>query len=78
MEPKGSDCYEAFSQMQSCFSKYPTVYNKSGENDDDMDVEREAQMKVEEMLEGTKDDKDSADMASADGGAGASQVERKK
>uniref|UniRef100_A0A1L8E110 Putative mitochondrial intermembrane space import and assembly protein 40-b n=1 Tax=Nyssomyia neivai TaxID=330878 RepID=A0A1L8E110_9DIPT len=54
-EAKGSDCYEAFSQMQACFSKYPTVYNKSGDNDDE-DIQGEAQMKVDELLEGTKDD----------------------
>lgn len=42
-EPKGSDCYDQFSTMQECFGKYPTVYNKAGnpdddDNDDDKDV----------------------------------------
>lgn len=36
-EPKGSDCYDQFSMMQECFSRYPTVYNKSGGPDDDDD-----------------------------------------
>ncbi|XP_016980234.1 mitochondrial intermembrane space import and assembly protein 40-B [Drosophila rhopaloa] len=36
-EPKGSDCYEAFTKMRDCFQKYPTVYNKSGGDDDDDD-----------------------------------------
>lgn len=38
-DPKGSDCYEAFKTMQDCFSKYPTVYNKTdnGEGDEDDD-----------------------------------------
>lgn len=33
--PKGSDCYDAFKTMQECFSKYPTVYNKSGDDEND-------------------------------------------
>jgi intermembrane space import and assembly protein 40 len=33
--PKGSDCYDTFKTMQECFSKYPTVYNKSGDDDND-------------------------------------------
>lgn len=34
-DPKGSDCYDQFSTMQECFSRYPTVYNKTGAEDDD-------------------------------------------
>lgn len=34
-DPKGSDCYEAFKTMQDCFSKYPTVYNKTSGDDDE-------------------------------------------
>lgn len=37
-EPKGSDCYEAFRQMQDCFQQYPTVYNKTNSGDDDDDA----------------------------------------
>lgn len=36
-EPKGSDCYDQFSTMQECFSRFPTVYNKAGNPDDDDD-----------------------------------------
>lgn len=38
-DPKGSDCYEAFSTMQTCFAKFPEVYNKSNTGDDDDDEE---------------------------------------
>lgn len=55
-DPKGSDCYEAFSTMQSCFAKYPTVYNKSNTGDDDddadevdADIEREALERIEKL-----------------------------
>lgn len=34
-DPKGSDCYDQFSSMQECFSRYPTVYNRSGNDGDD-------------------------------------------
>lgn len=36
-EPKGSDCYEEFQQMQECMSKYPTLYgtDKDDERDDE-------------------------------------------
>lgn len=36
-EPKGSDCYDQFATMQECFARYPTVYNKTGANDEDGD-----------------------------------------
>ena len=36
-EPKGSDCYEEFLQMQECMSKYPTLYgtDKDDETEDE-------------------------------------------
>ncbi|XP_067138790.1 mitochondrial intermembrane space import and assembly protein 40-B [Centruroides vittatus] len=42
-EPKGSDCFEKFGEMQSCMSQYPTVYPQSNnkeedEDDDDFEV----------------------------------------
>ncbi|XP_067004815.1 mitochondrial intermembrane space import and assembly protein 40-B [Anabrus simplex] len=37
-EPKGSDCYEQFSAMQSCMAKYPTLYNKLDSEDKDESV----------------------------------------
>lgn len=36
-EPKGSDCYDAFSVMQDCMAKYPDLYNKDAAADDDDD-----------------------------------------
>lgn len=57
-DPKGSDCYDAFSTMQSCFAKYPTVYNKSNTGDDDdedaadvdpAEIEREALQRIGEL-----------------------------
>lgn len=33
-DPKGSDCYEKFSEMQTCMAGYPELYGK----DDDDDV----------------------------------------
>lgn len=38
-EPKGSDCYDQFATMQECFARYPTVYNKAGSPDDDVDID---------------------------------------
>ncbi|GAB0087529.1 mitochondrial intermembrane space import and assembly protein 40-A [Sergentomyia squamirostris] len=74
VEPKGSDCYDAFSEMQSCFSKYPTVYNKSGDNDDDEDIKLEAQMKVDGMLEaGNQSSSAETESSEVD-----TQIERKK
>lgn len=49
-EPKGSDCYDQFSTMQECFSRYPTVYNKTGNDDDDDD---------DDLMDATKDEKQS-------------------
>lgn len=43
-EPKGSDCYEAFKTMQDCMAEYPTVYNKSGDDDDGLDLEAVQEM----------------------------------
>lgn len=34
---KGSDCYDAFKTMQECFTKYPGVYNKNDDDNDDFD-----------------------------------------
>ncbi|XP_049796092.1 mitochondrial intermembrane space import and assembly protein 40-B [Schistocerca nitens] len=38
-EPKGSDCYDAFKEMQSCMSKYPALYNRDDDKNDDLDLE---------------------------------------
>lgn len=34
-EPKGTDCVEQFSAMQTCMQNYPTVYNQHEEEDTD-------------------------------------------
>jgi mitochondrial intermembrane space import and assembly protein 40 len=38
-EPKGSECYDAFSKMQECMVQYPDIYdrNRGGDGDDDED-----------------------------------------
>lgn len=35
--PKGSDCIERFDEMQKCMSRYPTLYPKRDDIDDEMD-----------------------------------------
>ena len=36
-EPKGSDCLQAFSSMQNCMRKYPTLYPPTDEDDNSTD-----------------------------------------
>lgn len=36
-EPKGSDCYEAFKTMQDCMTQYPTLYNRDGDDEDELE-----------------------------------------
>lgn len=40
-EPKGSNCYSVFEEMQDCMSKYPTVYEK-GDNDEEREFPMES------------------------------------
>ncbi|XP_077297308.1 mitochondrial intermembrane space import and assembly protein 40-B-like isoform X1 [Arctopsyche grandis] len=54
-EPKGSDCYEAFSTMQECMTKYPTLYNRENNDDDESDP-----MKFENMEEAGRSSEQSA------------------
>ncbi|XP_017769254.1 PREDICTED: mitochondrial intermembrane space import and assembly protein 40 [Nicrophorus vespilloides] len=35
-DPKGSDCYNKFKDMQTCMQRYPTLYNKDLADDDDL------------------------------------------
>jgi len=37
-DPKGSDCYEAFRDMQECMVKFPSLYDASSDDKDDDDV----------------------------------------
>ena len=37
--PKGTECYDTFKTMQECFAKYPAVYNKTSDDEnDDLDA----------------------------------------
>jgi len=56
-EPKGSDCYEEFQQMQECMSKYPALYGT--DKDDDREDEF-AQLEQEQAAESHKQDTDSS------------------
>lgn len=64
-DPKGSDCYDAFKQMQECFQKYPTVYNKAGTDDnaDDMDMDMSSLQDLDDSKEAEKDSDDTVDIA---------------
>lgn len=65
-DPKGSDCYDAFSTMQTCFSKFPEVYNKSSTGDDDdededgfdrAEIDREALERLDKLELGSGSEK---------------------
>lgn len=46
IEPKGSDCYDAFKTMQMCMSEYPALYeNKSAMDDLDDELDEEEEKK---------------------------------
>lgn len=72
-DPKGSDCYEAFRTMQDCFSKFPTVYNKSsgldGTDDDEVgkidDVGTSAASGLNKLEESPTSDKLSVELTEA-------------
>ncbi|KAI8425462.1 hypothetical protein MSG28_007207 [Choristoneura fumiferana] len=34
-DPKGSDCYDKFSDMQTCMAQYPDLYGKDDDDDGD-------------------------------------------
>jgi len=59
-EPKGSDCYEEFQQMQECMSKYPTLYglDKDDEKEDEFAGDEFAELE-RQVEESDKHDKDS-------------------
>ncbi|XP_014271715.1 mitochondrial intermembrane space import and assembly protein 40 [Halyomorpha halys] len=37
-EPKGSDCVEAFTNMQACMQKYPALYGSNDDDDESKDI----------------------------------------
>lgn len=60
-EPKGSDCYEVFSTMQECMTKFPALYSKHNGDDDEDDP-----MKFENIEEAGKSiEKEDADTMAA-------------
>lgn len=38
-EPKGSNCFSAFQEMQDCMARYPTVYDKNDSEKEDFPME---------------------------------------
>ncbi|XP_059481167.1 mitochondrial intermembrane space import and assembly protein 40-B [Neocloeon triangulifer] len=56
-EPKGSDCYDAFSKMQECMVQYPEIYDKRSERGED--DEEEDPMAALAAESAKKDDKGS-------------------
>lgn len=42
-EPKGSDCYDAFKDMQNCMAEYPSLYKKDEDDEDNLDLDSLAQ-----------------------------------
>jgi len=50
-EPKGSNCYSVFEEMQNCMSRYPTVYSRGEEEefpmgDEDKDTKNNIETKT--------------------------------
>jgi intermembrane space import and assembly protein 40 len=50
-EPKGTDCFPHFRDMHTCFSQYPELYGKTGDDDDEEDEDEDEEMFDEEELE---------------------------
>lgn len=42
-DPKGSDCIPQFRDMQECFVKYPEIYGKDDELDEEDSINRETE-----------------------------------
>lgn len=53
-EPKGSDCLDAFSAMQECFKKYPTLYGGRGDIDTKNSDEEENSRENEKIRSSVK------------------------
>lgn len=47
VEPKGTDCIPQFRDMQECFVKYPEIYGKDDELDDDDEEEHSINSETE-------------------------------
>lgn len=55
-EHKGSDCYEAFKAMQDCMAQYPTLYNRNGGDEDELENALDTNIEKEE----NKDNREAA------------------
>ena len=62
-EPKGSDCYEEFVQMQECMSKYPALYNMDKDDEADNELEQLEQQLADDSNK-DKTDTDTSDSSS--------------
>jgi len=60
-EPKGSDCFEEFVQMQECMSKHPSVYgtDKDDEREDEF-AQLEQQQQKQDVDDSKKQNTDSS------------------
>uniref|UniRef100_A0A6M2DSI7 Putative mitochondrial intermembrane space import and assembly protein 40 n=1 Tax=Xenopsylla cheopis TaxID=163159 RepID=A0A6M2DSI7_XENCH len=56
-DPKGSDCFDKFKEMQDCMSQYPALYNKHTKDDDDDDdaLDKVFEQAEEETTNNSKD-----------------------
>jgi len=61
-EPKGSNCFEEFQQMQECMSKHPSVY---GTDKDDEREDEFAQLEQQEDVDSDKQHTDSSSKQSS-------------
>ncbi|XP_076268182.1 mitochondrial intermembrane space import and assembly protein 40-B [Rhynchophorus ferrugineus] len=50
-EPKGSDCFDKFKIMQTCMTKFPTLYNRELNDDDEIASMSEAEQNAERDLQ---------------------------
>lgn len=63
-EPKGSDCYEEFTKMQECMTKYPTLYG-SDKDDEKEDEFAQLQEVDDKSVKEAKDSKISSSTKSS-------------
>jgi len=64
-EPKGSECYQHFKNMQECMAKYPNLYPAARDEEDELEIDpeairKEAEEKVSAMdMKGSTESKES-------------------
>jgi len=64
-EPKGSDCYEEFRQMQECMSKYPTLYGTDKDDETEDEFAQLEQQNVDKQQNVDDSDKHHTDSSSS-------------